>query len=66
MVDRGSRPMINSLKSASPKPSKIFVATLVYSKGLHTCLVIIDDGTNEAVFRNKPVTINELGEGNYY
>ena len=26
--DTGSRPIIDSLKSASPKPSKIFVATL--------------------------------------
>ena len=29
MIDTGSRPIINSLKRASPKPSKIFVATLV-------------------------------------
>ena len=29
--DTGSRPIINSLKSASPKPSKIFVATLLGS-----------------------------------
>ena len=29
MLDTGSRTLINSIKSASPKPSKIFVATLV-------------------------------------
>ena len=29
MLDTSSRPLINSLESASPKPSKIFVATLV-------------------------------------
>ena len=29
MLDTGSRPLINSIKSASPKPSKIFVATLI-------------------------------------
>ena len=30
MLDTGSRPLINSIKGASPQPSKIFVATLQY------------------------------------
>ena len=32
MLDTGSRPLINSLESASPKPSKIFGATMIYSE----------------------------------
>ena len=38
MLDTGSQPLINSFKSASPKPSKIFVATLVVGVCVNDCL----------------------------
>ena len=47
-VDTGSRPIMNSLKIASPRPSKTFVATLVS----HACEYLEtserrEDATNE-------------------
>ena len=41
MVDTGSQSIINSLKSAPPKPSKIFVATLVPGVGVAVFTLVV-------------------------